>query len=162
MVLRPLFGAGETLAASKLQMLAQLDQTWQPELTAITINPTLGTGGIRTSHIWLSGNKVDIWFLIQFGTAGANAGTGTYYVPLPAAYPLMAGIPANTPAGRVHQHRASPDTTWVADMIIGSTTLAYMVDQAPGGGYTNHAYPWAWTINDKLLGHISYLTDFGL
>lgn len=155
----PLFLAGETLSASKLQQLGDED-TYTPTLTAETVNPTLGTGATQDGQIWLNGNRVEIWFGITFGTSGAAAGTGTYYLPLPTAYPPRAGL-LDTPVGEarlIDSGTTEEDAMIVLDV---ANDRVRMQGDVGAGGLVTDAIPWVWANNDSILGHLAYLTDFG-
>ena len=61
---------------------------YTPVLTCATTNPTLGTGSRQEGYYVRSGRRVDVQFLIQFGTAGTAFGTGSYRVSCPPGLPM--------------------------------------------------------------------------
>jgi len=155
----PQFLAGQTLSASQLQQLAT-DAVFVPTLEALNTNPTLGTSPTQEGYLWLSGQMVNIWFAIGLGS-GATAGDGNYMVPLPAAYPLMAGV-----------RDVSFGTGRLTDQSSGARSMCVMgIDPTGQFAYwrtcdtnalVSHNAPWAHETGDFLQGHISYPTDFGL
>jgi hypothetical protein len=154
MPLTPEFLPGETVSASKLQLLGTLDTSWQPTLTAIGTNPTLGTGAVRTSYIWRNGNAVEVWFNITFGSSGVNAGSGNYYLLLPVMYPPIAGFYNSIAIGEAHLYHPSTDQHSSVALILASSTL-YMTEVAT---LIHAGYPWTWSANDVIQGHYRYLT----
>lgn len=156
----PQFRPGETLSAAKLQQLGDIDTSWFPTLQAFTTNPTLGIDAIQQARIWVNGQHVNIWFWFRFGN-GSTAGSGTYEIPLPPAYPLMAGL-IDTTFGT---HRLLDDSaTGRGSGVCGISAdgqFIYLRNAEGGTGVVAHNVPWAWAANDWILGHVSYLTDFG-
>lgn len=57
---------------------------WTPTLTAVTTNPTLGSGATATGrYIELDTGLIIARFTIQFGSSGVGAGSGEYRLSLP-------------------------------------------------------------------------------
>jgi hypothetical protein len=56
---------------------------WTPVLTAVTTNPTLGTGGSTRGRYTMAGKGIKANGLITFGTAAATAGSGVYLISIP-------------------------------------------------------------------------------
>ena len=154
----PDFAAGEKLPAAKLQQLGDIVTTHAPTLEASTTDPTLGTAPTQWSTIWINGQLVTMFFAIQFGTGSPTAGSGTYYIPMPAAYPILAGT-YDLAAGEV---RLVDDSTGneAADMCIFDVANDRFYMRGTAGLVTD-ASPWTWATADSLLGRISWLTDFG-
>lgn len=157
----PQFLAGETLSAAKLQQLGQIDTSWTPVLEAFTTNPTLGTGATQQGFIWLNGQLVNLWFWIRFGT-GSTPGSGTYEVPLPSAYPLHASL-VDTTFGT---HRLLDDSvagrqSGEVGIGVDRQFLYFRYHNGSASTVAAHNVPWTWADGDWILGHASYLTDFG-
>ncbi|MCP3949442.1 MAG: hypothetical protein GY926_06270 [bacterium] len=156
----PQFLAGQQLSAAQLQQLGDSDSTWIPTLEGQTTNPDLGGSPVQWSMVHLNGEEVDLWFALQFGSS-SDPGEGAYQVPLPAAYPIMAGF-YDTGFGQGRILEASPVavvTTWVSIDVGGQ--FLYFRNQADATLIT-HANPQSWDDGDWLLGHATYLTDFGV
>lgn len=155
----PLFRAGETLPASKLQQLGNHGTAWTPTLEASTTNPTLGTGSAVSSLVWLNGQHVTLWFRILFGTTGAAAGSGTYSIPFPAGYPAMASHPeVELGVMRLFDSSASAHRLAVATLLLSGQEFTFRTT-SDSAAVTNAA-PWVWAASDVITGQVSYLTDF--
>lgn len=153
----PLFLPGETLPAAKLQQLGNDDDTWVPTLSAFTTAPDLGTGPIQDSKIHLNGECVNLWFWFRFGT-GSDPGSGTYQVPLPAAYPLHVDL-IDTTFGTA---RMLDDSTAGRETgVIGIDTAGQFMYIRNSANVFSNTWPWVWDDGDWILGHATYLTDFG-
>lgn len=156
----PRFLAGATLSASKLQELGHFGVDWAPALDGTTTDPTLGTGAVQTSHIWLNGNMVDLWFNIQFGTSGVAAGSGNYGVILPAAYPAMADH-IQAPAGMARLVDNSSSSVRLAIATLNLASQLFTFRTADDGNPVTSSAPWTWAASDLIAGHFRYITDFG-
>lgn len=155
----PLFLAGETLSAAKLQQLGKFGTTWTPVLRATTTNPTLGTGATQLSHVWLNGNHVTLWFQITFGTSGVVAGSGNYSIALPAAYPAMAGhLDVTLGTIRLVDSSGGP----AVKLAIPTLNLAaqeFTMRTTDTAAVVTNAVPWTWAASDVIAGQVSYLID---
>ncbi len=156
----PLFLAGETLPASKLQALGNVGTTWTPTLKGTTTNPTLGTGSTATSMVWLNGNHVTLWFQITFGTTGAAAGSGNYSVALPTAYPAAAGH-LDVTLGTMRLVDSNTSTVKLAIPTLNLAAQEFTFRTTDTAAVVTNAVPWTWAASDVIAGQISYLTDFG-
>lgn len=158
-MVRPQFLPGETLSAAKLQELASVDTIWFPTLIAQTTTPTLGAAAQLDGVIWISGQKVDVWFKIIFGTSGVNAGSGTYYLPLPSDYPASTALmPTGCTIGEATLYDSSAPSYSAGSITLAGDSAFIAIS---GGGLVNHANPYVWAASDQIVGHYSYLTDFG-
>ena len=155
----PLFLPGETIAAAKLQQLGN-EGIFTPTLTAVTTNPTLGTSPTQTALVWLNGQMVNIWFTIIFGT-GMTAGSGAYQVPLPTAYPIIAGA-YNTGVGTGRVYDSSGATGRITSLQIDPATQKIIMYDSTNGNAITNAAPWTFAANDEVHGHVAYITDFGI
>ncbi len=155
----PQFVAGQLLSAAALQQLGDEDDTWVPTLEASTTNPTLGGSPVQWSKVQLNGNLVNLWWALRFGSS-ASGGSGTYQVPLPAAYPIAAGF-YDTGVGELRLLDDNLAATATAMAFIDPTgQYIYGRDHADAALITN-TNPWTWTDNDWHHGHVTYFTDFG-
>lgn len=154
----PMFVAGEAVAASKLQQLAQ-DDTISLDLEATTTNPTLGVGAGRGGTLWVNGQAVDLWFRIQFGTS-PSAGSGEYEIPLPAAYPPATAMPAGAALGTVDLTDNSTGDTEVGVLVMDATNTRLKIKIAGTSEFVSNSAPWTWGANDSISGHARWFTDF--
>jgi hypothetical protein len=58
-------------------------ESWTPTLTAVTTDPTLGTGSVQEGRFLRMGPTVFARGYIKFGTSGTAAGSGLYRISLP-------------------------------------------------------------------------------
>ena len=154
----PQFLPGETVSASTLQQLAT-EATYTPVLTATTTNPDIGTGPTLVGLIWVSGQRVDVWFEIVFGES-PSVGSGNYEISLPALYPFASNnVNFAIGQGRILDQSASDETTTiiVANTVDNRVQLRSTENSAP----VTHAAPYTLAESDIINGHFSYLTDFG-
>lgn len=126
---------------------------WTPALTAVTTNPTLGTGGATSGQYCKIGRLVTGWGYILFGTAGTNAGSGSYAVSLP-----FARVSAQN-YGYARMFCTGLTTHGV--MLVGTGTatcnLRYCSAAVNGTAVTtSHAAPGAWTANDYIVYQFTY------
>lgn len=154
----PLFLAGETLPAAKLQQLGQYGSAWVPTLRATTTNPTLGTGATQLSHIYLNGNHVTLWFQVTFGTTGVVAGSGNYSIALPAAYPAMAGH-LDVTIGVMRLVDSSASTVKLAIPTLNLAAQEFTFRTTDTAVVVTNAAPWTWAASDVIAGQVSYLID---
>lgn len=126
--------------------------SFSPTLTATTTSPTLGTGGSVTGRYFQSGKHVVGDVVVQFGTSGAAAGTGTYLVSLPVAASTALGFAV---MGSAYAYRNSGGTLRTAVAMRNSSTAAqFALDN--GAGTMSSAAPWAWANNDLIVVHFAY------
>lgn len=134
------------------QMLAG---TYTPTLTAVTTNPTLGTGGSASGRYTMYGGKfVTCHGTIAFGTSGANAGSGQYLIALPfaASSAITGGVPS-VGSGLIRCAGSTAIVNFFASS--GSSTMAAIT--VAGGNMASGA-PGAWTNNDYISFTMSYET----
>lgn len=156
--------AGEILAAQRLEDLGGPITPFTPTLTAVTTNPTLGTGGTAAMSWSRQGDLVVGRFHVQFGTSGVSAGSGEYFLDLPVtADPgglgrLVLG------AGWLIDSSDSTSTgikLAVVDLALsqdpGGDTIRLMLE---GNRTVRHNNPWTWAASDELMGEFSYPGDF--
>lgn len=151
-----------TLVGYPLDLTAQTgytSSTYTPALTAVTTNPTLGSGSSVAGDYVQIGKLVIAWVRIQFGTSGTNAGSGTYRVSTPV---VMSTAQANRRVGSGVFFDAS--TFAVANIQVTQdgtndrVTFVYPTSW-PQGLILNvaHNQPWAWAASDEVQFQMIYL-----
>lgn len=134
-------------------------RSWTPTLTAVTTNPTLGTGSSSGGNYHRIGRRVWFDISLQFGSSGESAGSGVYLLSLPVvpvARTMIIG------SGMIADASASTLLRTVQVGIlasISSTNAVLIVDNAAmGSGDTPVAndQPWVWGASDSILIAGSY------
>lgn len=130
--------------------------SYTPTLTASTTNPTLGTGSAAVGSYVKFGKTVIGQVSIIFGTSGANAGSGTYYISLP-----INRISTNENAiGSVVMRDASASYIGVSGTLQGlgsDAGKALIVFGSSTFGVSNTA-PWTWAASDQIFVSFMYET----
>lgn len=132
-------------------------QTWTPALTAVTTNPTLGTGSAVAGRYAQVGKVVTAQFRITFGTSGVAAGTGGYRVSLPVT-------PESTLTWFVGSYWAfdssgSASTMGQIAIDAGTSVLRFFYPATwPSGTSSEVAAttPWTWAASDQIRGTVTY------
>jgi hypothetical protein len=128
--------------------------TWTPALTAATTNPTLGTGSSAIGRYRQLGKQVFAFVRIVFGTSGAAAGSGTYFVSLPvpqeANSAFFLGHALIKAAGSWTQAIAAGTTPGLAAMNFTSVQTGGTLSTV------NNATPGVFTNNDEIRLNLSY------
>lgn len=153
------FSPGETLSAGELQDMGQ-QGTWTPVLTASSVNPALGSGSGQVGDYVLRQGFVDGEFLIQFGSSGVTAGTGTYLISLPTGLGIDPDWASEMPIGRARLRDASVPTVAYQDIKTSLTFPDKLLIVTSADVLTTSAAPWAWAANDSIRGTFTYKTDF--
>lgn len=141
--------------AAWVPLAQMLTGTYTPTLTAVTTNPTLGSGGLASGRYTLFGGK---WCTIRgtvlFGTSGTNAGSGQYLIALPfaASSAITGGVPNTN--GCVIRCAGSVAVT-TGFVSSGSSNLAMLTTS---GSNVASGAPGAWTANDYLSFTMTYET----
>ena len=117
-----------------------------PQFTAVTTNPTLGTGG-GTAGSFIAIGKTVLWHAtVTFGTAGVAIGSGVYSLslPVPAAnLGTFCGVAAITDSG-----------TGMFLALASATVATDKVDFTSNGSnsrWTHAGNPMIPAINDKVV-----------
>lgn len=129
-----------------------LTGTYTSTLTAVTTNPTLGSGGSASGRYTLFGGKFcALHATITFGTSGANAGSGQYLIALPfACSSAVSGVVATCMAVM----RCAGSVAIGAGFISsGASNLAMLTT---GGSNVASGAPGTWTNNDYISVDIVY------
>lgn len=133
-------------------------QSWTPQLTAVTTNPTLGTGGFNRGFFYEIFDQIYAWGEFRFGTAGTNAGSGIYSMSLPFTAKTIVGIGASLGkepilgTGYIFNAASSTARTPVTVHLRTANTVAFGVQMNSGSANreVTQIQPNAWTINDGL------------
>lgn len=161
MAIPPVFLPGQTVPADKLQALGSQVEAYTPALTAATDNPTLGAGHDADGMWTQQGHLAMVWWSLQFGTSGVDAGDGIYFVSLPVPVAPGALTDVALGAGRVVD---ASDATSAGSELITLEMRPGNPDQfrlaVEGGIFVTHASPWAWAANDRAFGYCCYPGDF--
>jgi hypothetical protein len=88
--------SGQVLTAATLNTIGAVAETYTPALTAVTVNPTLGTGSFQDGRYQLLQKRAFVEGAIFFGSSGAAAGTGAYRISVPSAVSIKSN---NSPIG---------------------------------------------------------------
>ena len=88
--------SGQVLTAATLNTIGAVAEAYTPALTAVTTNPTLGTGSYQDGRYQLLQKRAFVEGAIYFGSSGAAAGTGAYRISVPSAVSIKSN---NAPIG---------------------------------------------------------------
>lgn len=122
---------------------------YTPTLTAATTNPTLGTGSSQNGRWVQVGSLVVVQVSITFGTSGTAAGSGAYYVSLPAAASSTAPV-----LGSGDLRDDSTGSRRVASALVGSSTS--VTGLVTDDGQVSSSVPWTWAASDSLRLSLTY------
>ena len=88
--------SGQVLTAATLNTIGAAAETYTPALTAVTTNPTLGTGSFQEARYQLIQKRAFVQGAIYFGSSGSAAGSGAYRISVPSAISIRNN---NSPIG---------------------------------------------------------------
>lgn len=143
--------AGQVLTAATMNQIGAAWETWTPALTASTTNPTLGTGSVQAGRYGRIQKTVYGQAVIAFGTAGAAAGTGFYFVSLPIT---AQNAVATIGSGWI----LDSSTSLVRHVILYSDTVnraAMWIDNSANFA-VSATNPWAWAASDQIRVDFCY------
>jgi len=125
---------------------------YTPVLTAVTTNPTLGTGGSATGRSTRIGNTIIGNCRIIFGTSGMTPGVGIWRITLP-----VPAVAAATFAGNVRIRAAG---LYTRGQVLTQGTdfgIRYYLAAVNSAMYdVQHNTPGAWTNNDEFMAVFTY------
>jgi len=124
-----------------------------PALTAVTTNPTLGSGSSALSVYLKVGLLVIYRFSITFGTSGVNAGSGVYRVSVPFNRNTSAGLSLIGSVIGSDVSTGARNTGTPRWATANTFEIIYTGTGFPA--YTNAA-PWTWEASDVIAGGIVY------
>lgn len=118
--------SGSTLSANTLNTIGAVSEGYMPALTAVTVNPTLGTGSFAGGYYQLIQKRAFVQGAIYFGSSGAAAGTGAYRISVPSAISIKNN---NSPIGFGLFYDASAGYVFypMQAFYISATTFALIV-----------------------------------
>lgn len=120
--------------------------SYTPALTAVTTNPTLGTGAVQQGRYAQDNKTVTGHAYIKFGTSGVAAGSGSYRISLPVAADMGMTVRV-LGSGDIYDASAST-LNLVALALVSSTTVQLL---CPGAtAVIANSVPWTWAANDEL------------
>lgn len=124
-------------------------EDWTPTLTALTTNPTLGTGSTANGRFMRVGGLVVAEARIAFGTSGTAAGSGGYRVSLPVdaarATALGSGFLSDSSTGNIR-------VCSVVRAALNVSAARLLVTDAE----VTNAAPWAWAASDTITVNFMY------
>lgn len=140
-------------------------QSWTPQLTAVTTNPTLGTGGFIRGFYYEIFDQIYAWGEFRFGSSGASGGTGLWMISLPFEAKTVDVDPSDTLGGAalVGSGLIWDDSNSSARMPITShlktSTLlhfGFKMDSSAGSRSVGSAQPITWAALDGLTFFARY------
>lgn len=133
-------------------------QSYVPALTATTTNPTIGTSGqwLFSWYAFAPGNVCNYNFFIQFGSTGANAGSGQYLVSLPFTASLPYSTSGQPAIGTAMFRDSSASALNAGFCYIPATNPSQLAFYIQGTGTVNNTTPWTWAGSDYIAGSITY------
>ncbi|QDY78500.1 hypothetical protein [Streptomyces qinzhouensis] len=138
-------------------------RAWTPQWTASTgTNPTPGNATVDCRYVQ-DGSTVHFNFRMVFGTTtNFRTGNWRFSLPVPAAR-------ATHSAGFLELHQAEDQLPTPADRAIGrirlTSTTYFEIEMSSGklrggattsAGIVDAAYPWAWKVQDHIVGSGTY------
>lgn len=142
-----------------LETRAVLAARWRdftPVLTATTTDPTLGSGSVTEGrYVHLVGLGLVIYrFYIQFGSSGANAGSGEYRISTPAPISSVANPNGLVALGQVvlFDWSVSGHKELGVCTRAAASALSMKVDDAT----VFHNNPFTWANDDRFGGSVMY------
>lgn len=139
------YGDGAT-AWNALRYVGSGWAAYVPVLTAVTTNPTLGSGSIAEGRWRDTGHELIVDVYIKFGASGVNAGNGQYRISLPANISTAGTARLVGNCGLYDASAAS----YVAGAVSRQATDKVQLLLPSAGVIAAHNVPWAWAANDEL------------
>ena len=143
--------SGQVLTAATLNTIGAAWETWTPALTASTTNPTLGTGSTAAGRYGRINKTVFGNCRIFFGTSGANAGSGFYFVSLPVTAQGTGVV-----AGSGYVYDASTGLVRHVSIAIDSTSRVALYLENQTNYAVSSTNPWTWAASDQIQFSFEY------
>lgn len=138
-------------------------QTYTPQLTALTSNPVLGTGGLIRGFYYTIFDQVFTWGEFKFGTSGINVGSSTYLISLPFIANSVLGANTNLAKAPVVGNGFTFDNDLattrqpVTAHLRTTSLLMFALKMDNGTGRVlAHNNPVAWAVNDGFMWSARY------
>lgn len=122
--------------------------SFTPTLTAVTTDPTLGSGGGADGRYRRLGKLIIAQVFVGFGGSGVSNGAGVYFVPPPVA-PTAIGL-TDALIGHGYIYDASATTVRLVAVV---STGGMFVDN---GGFVTESAPFAWAAGDQIQLNLAY------
>ena len=143
--------AGITSVTTQTDLFTAPWTGFTPLLTAVTTNPTLGSGSSQSGRYVVIGKTVIVDVRIAFGT-GASAGSGAYSISLP-----VTAANVNCLIGNWFGQDQSSGARQTGLMFTGSTTQASLTYTAASGfPLVGNSTPWTWSNSDLIWASMTY------
>lgn len=131
--------------------------SWTPALTAVSSNPTLGSGAVTQGNYIRIGDLVIAWGVITFGTSGEAAGSGNYRISLPVTMRASSNADAEVVGHGIIFDSSAPATRGVTYRYVSQTTAGiFIVD---GSATVANNSPWTWAASDSIRFALMYEAD---
>ena len=139
--------------------------SYTPTLTAMTTNPTLGSGSSATGYYKRLGHRVTGYANIAFGSSGAAAGSGAYLILLPVA-PVNRTQPIGI--GYLMDYSDNLRIVVAVGLVLPAVSPAadskalILLTNTAGNGFGNgqnpaaDSVPWTWAANDNIVLKFDY------
>lgn len=129
--------------------------SYSPNLTALTTNPTLGTGGVIEGWYYNIGHRlVFTWGYFQFGTSGTDAGSGRYEITLPFNVQSLHNTATNGEGqcigtGYAINVGAAGESRGMSLQLVAANRFCFFT---PHGSLRviSSSSPWSWGAEDRV------------
>lgn len=149
--------AGSVLTAATLNTIGAVSESYTPALTAVTTNPTLGTGSSAVATYQQLQKMAFVRGAIFFGSSGAAAGSGAYRISVPSAISIKSD---QSPIGYgvFYDSSASFAIYPLQCLYISATTFQMIIAQTPYtvGGPLGSATPVVPANSDQIRFTLAY------
>lgn len=133
--------------------------TWTPSIDASVTDPTFGSGAVQEGRYLKIGKLYLCYAQVKFGTSGTNAGSGNYYLTLPATPNTADYSVGATPHGVGRMFDSSTGFSGVVfpelDTVPSPPGLQLVYYPGIGGTASaagmSHTAPWAWAASDTVF-----------
>ena len=142
--------AGQILTSETLNTIGAPWESFTPNLTASTTNPTLGTGSSRTGRYGQIDTLAYGQGQINFGSSGVIAGSGFYFVSLPLTAQSSGKV-----IGQFQFFDSSALAVYIGTLISDTTTRSLMYYNNPSSVASNAA-PFTWAASDFIRYTFQY------
>jgi len=145
--------AGQVLTAATMNSIGAAWETWTPALTGSTTNPNIGSTGTITGRYGRINKTYYGIASFNFGGTGISAGSGFYFVSLPATAQAAGPI-----TGGWYAYDSSADTIATGIMALDNTSRMAFYRNGVGGGVFLVAatVPWTWASGDFMRWQFQY------
>lgn len=133
--------------------------TWTPSIDASVTDPTLGSGAVQEGRYLKIGKLYLCYAQVKFGTSGTSAGSGNYYLTLPATANTTDYQTGSTIHGMGRMLDSSTSFSGVCfpelDTFANPAVLQLVYYPGIGGTAAAAAFtstaPWTWAASDIVF-----------